>query len=43
MKKPAVSIVIPAYNEEKWMRNCLESIAKQNIAKSAERAGTEWN
>ena len=36
MKKPAVSIVIPAYNEEKWMRNCLESIAKQNIAKQIE-------
>ncbi len=31
MKKPLVSVVIPAYNEEHYLANCLKSLQKQEI------------
>src|SRR5688572_18255306 len=31
MKNPSVSIVIPAFNEESHLRECLESIARQTV------------
>jgi glycosyltransferase involved in cell wall biosynthesis len=30
MKKPKISVVIPAYNEEKYIKGCLESLKKQD-------------
>lgn len=34
MKTPLVSVVIPTYNEEKDISNCLESLQKQNYPKN---------
>lgn len=30
MKEPLVSVVIPAYNTEKWIKECIESVMKQD-------------
>lgn len=31
VKKPAISVVIPAFNEEKYLSSCLESVKKQTF------------
>lgn len=36
MKDLKISVVIPAYNEEKYIRNCLESLNKQDYKKDFE-------
>lgn len=36
MKKPIVSVIVPAYNEEKRIKNCLESIVNQDFKKEYE-------
>ena len=28
---PAISVIVPVYNEEKFLRNCLNSIAGQTM------------
>lgn len=33
-RKPKISVIIPAYNEEKYIEACLESLKNQNIDKS---------
>lgn len=33
MTKPIISVIIPAYNEENEIRNCLDSLMKQTLAK----------
>lgn len=33
-KSPFISVIIPAYNEEKFLPACLESISKQTLAKN---------
>lgn len=33
MKDPLISVIIPAYNEEKYLGNCLQSLKKQTISK----------
>lgn len=33
MKKPFISIVVPSYNEEKYLSNCLKTIANQKFPK----------
>lgn len=34
IKKPFISIVVPSYNEEKYLPNCLRTIANQKIPKN---------
>lgn len=33
MSKPLVSVVVPAYNEEKYLEHCLEALNAQNLAR----------
>ena len=36
MKKPIISVIVPAFNEEKRIKNCLESIVNQDFKKKYE-------
>ena len=38
MKNPIVSIIMPVYNEEKYIKNCIESLLKQDFPKEK----SEW-
>lgn len=31
MKKPAISVIIPSYNRERFVTNCIKSISKQSL------------
>ena len=35
MKRPLVSVVIPVYNEEKYVRACLDSISRQSYPRKS--------